>query len=60
MKTKMKKDWFGREKSVDELHHDSKIWVSEINLIKDENNITSMQRGDVESSFFTLIKKLFS
>ncbi|MFO7674344.1 MAG: hypothetical protein R6V74_11600 [Lutibacter sp.] len=36
MKTKMKKDWFGREKSVDELHHDSKLWVSEINLIKDE------------------------
>ena len=36
MKTKMKKDWFGREKSVDELHHDSKIWASEINLIKDE------------------------
>ncbi|MDP2069764.1 MAG: hypothetical protein Q8K04_12480 [Lutibacter sp.] len=36
MKTKLKKDWFGREKSVDELHHDSKIWVSEINLIKDE------------------------
>lgn len=36
MKTKMKKDWFGREKSVDELHHDSKVWVSEINLISDE------------------------
>jgi len=36
MKTKLKKDWFGREKSVDELHHDSKLWVSEINLIKDE------------------------
>ncbi|MBE0423096.1 MAG: hypothetical protein IBX66_04075 [Lutibacter sp.] len=32
----MKKDWFGREKSIDELHHDAKIWVSEINLIKDE------------------------
>ena len=32
----MKKDWFGREKSVDELHHDAKLWVSEINLIKDE------------------------
>lgn len=32
----MKKDWFGREKSVDELHHDSKLWISEINLIKDE------------------------
>lgn len=36
MKTKMKKDWFGREKSVEELHHDAKIWISEINLIKDE------------------------
>ena len=36
MKTKMKKDWFGREKSIEELHNDSKIWVSEINLIKDE------------------------
>lgn len=36
METKKKKDWFGREKSVDELHHDSKVWVSEINLIKDE------------------------
>lgn len=36
MKTKMKKDWFGREKSTDELHNDSKIWISEINLIKDE------------------------
>ena len=32
----MKKDWFGREKSVDELHHDAKLWISEINLIKDE------------------------
>ncbi|MHB1148340.1 MAG: hypothetical protein ACYC01_12205 [Lutibacter sp.] len=36
MKTKIKKDWFGRKKSTDELHTDSKIWVSEINLIKDE------------------------
>lgn len=36
MKTKMKKDWFGREKSTDELHHDYKLWVSEINFIKDE------------------------
>ncbi|MDO9275153.1 MAG: hypothetical protein Q7T92_06350 [Lutibacter sp.] len=36
MKTKMKKDWFGREKSTDELHNDSKVWISEINLIKDE------------------------
>ena len=36
MKTKMKKDWFGREKSKEELYHDSKNWVSEIHLIKDE------------------------
>lgn len=36
METKLKKDWFGREKSIDELRHDSKLWVSEINLIKDE------------------------
>ena len=36
MKTKMKEDWFSREKSLDELHNDAKIWVSEINLIKDE------------------------
>ncbi|OGS74275.1 MAG: hypothetical protein A3F91_04300 [Flavobacteria bacterium RIFCSPLOWO2_12_FULL_35_11] len=36
MKTKMKKDWFGREKNTEELHNDSKVWVSEINLIKDE------------------------
>jgi hypothetical protein len=36
MKPKMKKDWFGREKSTDELHNDSKLWISEINLIKDE------------------------
>lgn len=36
MKTKMKKDWLGREKSTEELHHDSKLWVSEIQLIKDE------------------------
>lgn len=36
MKTKLKKDWFGREKSTDEMHNDSKVWISEIKLIKDE------------------------
>jgi len=36
MTTKIKKDWFGREKSTEELHNDSKLWVSEIQLIKDE------------------------
>ena len=30
MKTKKSKDWFGRAKSIDELHHDSRNWLSEI------------------------------
>jgi hypothetical protein len=36
METKIKKDWLGRKKDTDELHHDYKLWVSEINFIKDE------------------------
>ena len=36
MKTKKKKDWQGREKSLEELHYDSKLWISEINFINDE------------------------
>ncbi len=32
----MKKDWFGREKSADELHHNYNLWISEIKFIKDE------------------------
>ena len=36
MKTKIKKDWFGKEKGKEELHQDSKNWVSEIHLINDE------------------------
>lgn len=30
-----------------------------IQLVKDEHNVVSMQRGDVESSFFTIIKNTF-
>ena len=33
MKTKIPKDWFGRLKSKDELHHDSRNWLSEIKFI---------------------------
>jgi len=29
----MPKDWFGRSKSIDELHHDSRNWLSEIGFI---------------------------
>jgi len=36
MKTKIKKDWFGRLKSIEEIHNDSKLWLSEIDFIKDE------------------------
>ena len=36
MKTKRPKDWFGRLKSKDELHHDSRNWLSEIKFINYE------------------------
>jgi len=36
MKTKIKKDWFDRVKSIQELHNDSIMWISEINFINDE------------------------
>ncbi len=36
MQIKIKKDWHGRLKSVEELHDDSKLWVSEIDFIIDE------------------------
>ena len=36
MKTKKSKDWFGRSKSIDELHHDSRNWLSEIKFINYE------------------------
>jgi hypothetical protein len=36
MKTKIKKDWQGRVKSTEELHLDSKLWLSEIDFINFE------------------------
>lgn len=36
MKTKIKKDWIGREKNVEELHSDTTNWISEIDFIADE------------------------
>lgn len=36
MKAKIKKDWYGREKSIEELHHESIQWKSEISFIDDE------------------------
>jgi hypothetical protein len=36
MKKKILKDWLSREKNVDELHNDSKLWLSEVNFIIDE------------------------
>ena len=36
MKTKLKKDWFGRKKTVEELHENFKKWHSELEFIQDE------------------------
>ena len=36
MQAKIKKDWYGRLKSVEELHDDSKLWISEIDFVIDE------------------------
>ncbi len=36
MKTKIKKDWYGRLKSIEELHNDSILWLSEIDFVNDE------------------------
>lgn len=36
MNSKINKDWQNREKSVQELHTESKLWISEINFINDE------------------------
>ncbi len=36
MKIKINKDWQNREKSIQELHNDSMLWISEINFINDE------------------------
>ncbi|SNR69877.1 hypothetical protein SAMN06265371_10931 [Lutibacter agarilyticus] len=36
MKSKILKDWQNREKSIEELHNDSIVWISEINFIRDE------------------------
>jgi len=36
MKSKIIKDWQNREKDAQELHNDSKLWLSEIDFINDE------------------------
>jgi len=36
MKTKIKKDWYGRLKNIEELHNDSRLWLSEIDFVNDE------------------------
>jgi len=36
MQAKIKKDWYGRLKSVEELHDDTKLWISEIDFVIDE------------------------
>ena len=63
MKTKMPKDWFGRSKSVEELHHDSRNWLSEIEFINYEmkflNNLLSSYYIDLlDSGYDAHIKEL--
>ena len=36
MKTKIKKKWYGKLKSIDEIHNDSRTWLSEIHFVNDE------------------------
>lgn len=36
MKAKIERDWYGREKSTEELHDDSQYWLSEIDFVYDE------------------------
>ena len=63
MKTKMPKDWFGRSKSIEELHYDSKNWLSEIGFINYEmkflNQLLSSYYIDLlESGYEKHIKEL--
>jgi len=63
MKTKMPKDWFGRSKSIEELHHDSRNWLSEIEFINYEmtflNKLLSSNYIDLlDSGYDKHIKEL--
>ena len=54
MKTKMKKDWFGREKSTEELHNDARQWISEVRFIKDEIRFLEHLLSDNYINFLAL------
>ena len=59
----MPKDWFGRSKSIEELHHDSRNWLSEIEFINYEmkflNKLLSSYYIDLlESGYDKRIKEL--
>ncbi len=63
MKTKIKKDWYGRLKDVEELHSDSIFWLSEIDFVKDEirffNHLLSSNYIDfLDSGLLTKTKEL--
>ncbi len=64
---KIKKDWVGKLPSTDEIHNDSKLWLSEISFIKDEirflNHLLSSNYIDFLSTGMrkkidTLVKKI--
>ena len=62
MKTKIKKDWQGRVKSIEELHNDSKIWLSKINFINFEirfleHLLSSKYIDYLQAGLYTKIQK---
>ena len=64
MKTKLPKDWFGRSKSIEELHHDSRNWLSEIQFVNYEmkflyNLLTSNYIELLSSGLDIKVKELF-
>ena len=53
-KTKIRKDWYGRLKSKEELHDDSKNWLSEIPFVNDEMRFLNHLLGSNYIDFLEL------
>ena len=67
MKTKKSKDWFGRLKGREEIHHDSRNWLSEIEFINYEmkflnkllsSNYIDLLEIGLDSKIKDLVKKI--
>jgi len=63
MKKKLKKNWLGRLKNKEEIHQDSKEWISEIEFIQDEIRLLDRLLGSnyiecVELGYCEKVKEL--